>query len=402
MRVCFFKTLITSLFLYSFISIFDNPALAEEDYYDTLQMQLIMASPGDVIEIPKGEFVMKGQLSLTVPDVTIRGQGMGQSVLAFKEQASGAEGLLIASSGVTLENFTISDTVGDGVKLTNAENLIVRSVKVIWHDDLNRPSGAYGIYPVLTRNVLVEHCLVEGASDAGIYVGQSENAIIRYNIAQKNVAGIEVENSSKVDVYSNQSSHNTIGLIAFNLPNLSRIGSKVRLFDNVITNNNTPNFAHKGNYIQSAPSGTGIMITAIKEVELFNNLIANNSTANLLISSFLLTEDEPITDDRFDPFPQMIHVHDNKMFLAGYAPRGGVNPDTDIIIEVLKDAVGLPLPDLIFDGFKKASSQQDTKICIHDNNNLRFVDFGIWQKKLPNPNLEPFNCSLKPLGAVSF
>ena len=61
-------------------------------------------------------------------------------------------------------------------------------------------NGAYGLYPVQCENVLVEESIVRGASDAGIYVGQSQSVIVRNNVAAKNVAGIEVENSYDVDV----------------------------------------------------------------------------------------------------------------------------------------------------------------------------------------------------------
>ena len=50
---------------------------------------------------------------------------------------------------------------------------------------------------------MIEHCIAIGASDAGIYVGQSNNIIVRNCEAFQNVAGIEIENSIKADVHSN-------------------------------------------------------------------------------------------------------------------------------------------------------------------------------------------------------
>ena len=43
----------------------------------------------------------------------------------------------------------------------------------------------------------IEHCIAIGASDAGIYVGQSNNIIVRNCEVFQNVAGIEIENSIK-------------------------------------------------------------------------------------------------------------------------------------------------------------------------------------------------------------
>ncbi|WP_337219612.1 hypothetical protein, partial [Vibrio parahaemolyticus] len=55
-------------------------------------------------------------------------------------------------------------------------------------------SGRYGIYPVESRNILVEETESIGASDAGIYVGQTNIAKIRKSRAAFNVFGFEIEN----------------------------------------------------------------------------------------------------------------------------------------------------------------------------------------------------------------
>ena len=57
------------------------------------------------------------------------------------------------------------------------------------------------------QNVLIDGCVAIGASDAGIYVGQSQNIIVKNSIAQYNVAGIEIENSFYADVFDNLTSH---------------------------------------------------------------------------------------------------------------------------------------------------------------------------------------------------
>ncbi|MFZ4083138.1 MAG: right-handed parallel beta-helix repeat-containing protein [Pirellula sp.] len=46
-------------------------------------------------------------------------------------------------------------------------------------------------------NFLIEDCIAIGASDAGIYVGQSQDIVVRNCRAERNVAGIEIENSHR-------------------------------------------------------------------------------------------------------------------------------------------------------------------------------------------------------------
>ena len=84
-------------------------------YQDTLLTQLIDAKPGDVIEIPEGTYNFDRSLSLTVDGVIIRGAGMDKTVLSFKGQVSGAEGLLVTASNFTIEDIAIEDTVGDAI-----------------------------------------------------------------------------------------------------------------------------------------------------------------------------------------------------------------------------------------------------------------------------------------------
>src|SRR3546814_1516361 len=79
----------------------------------------------------------------------------------------------------------------------------MRRVRAEWTGGPSTDNGAYGLYPVQVDNVLIEDSVVKGASDAGIYVGQSTNIIVRNNRAEGNVAGIEIENSTGADVYGN-------------------------------------------------------------------------------------------------------------------------------------------------------------------------------------------------------
>ena len=116
---------------------------------------------------------------------------------------------------------------------------------------------------------MIEHCIAIGASDAGIYVGQSNNIIVRNCEVFQNVAGIEIENSIKADVHSNNVHNNTGGILVFDLPDLiQKEGKQIRIYDNIVKENNLDNFAPKGNIVAKVPAGTGIMIMATEYVEL--------------------------------------------------------------------------------------------------------------------------------------
>ena len=107
--------------------------------------------------------------------------------------------ILINYAGIVLRK-SIEDASGDNIKSSNTEGIIFNNIKSGWTGRVNEENGAYAIYPVLSKNVIIEKCEAFGASDAGIYVGQSENVIIRDNKTYWNVAGIESENSSNVEI----------------------------------------------------------------------------------------------------------------------------------------------------------------------------------------------------------
>ncbi|GIS32108.1 MAG: hypothetical protein Ct9H90mP4_00220 [Gammaproteobacteria bacterium] len=63
------------------------------------------------------------------------------------------------------------------------------NLKTEWTGGPKPTNGAYGLYPVESKNVLIDGCVAIGASDAGIYVGQSQQIIVRNSSAHYNVAG---------------------------------------------------------------------------------------------------------------------------------------------------------------------------------------------------------------------
>lgn len=349
---------------------------ADRSYQNQLIERLIDARPGDVIEIPEGVFAFDRSLSLTVDGVTLRGQGPDRTILTFQDQVQGAEGLLVTASDFTIENLAIEDTVGDGLKINEGENIIIRGVRVEWTAGPRTENGAYGIYPVQTRNVLIEDSIAIGASDAGIYVGQSRNVVIRRNRAERNVAGIEVENTIGADVYDNVATENTGGILVFNMPNLPQPGSQTRVYNNHVFANNTGNFGHAGTPVASIPAGSGIVVNSNDLVEIFDNDISDNRTANIIISSLHSTgySSYSVQDD-FDPYPEGIYIHGNRF------TGGGDNPD-GLELQGLKLLVAGPLgrmPDVLWDGYRDDAKlvdgvmPDDLRICL-DNGESELVN----------------------------
>ncbi len=365
-------------------------------YQDILLAQLIDAQPGDIITIPEGKFSFDRSLSLTVDGVTIRGAGMDKSILSFKGQVSGAEGLLVTASDFTIEDLAFEDTVGDAVKVTDGDNIIFRNVRTEWTNGPSTKNGAYGLYPVQTTNVLIDGCVAIAAADAGIYVGQSKNVVIRNSRAEYNVAGIEIENTQNADVYNNIAAHNTGGILVFNMPNLTQYGSDVRVYNNEVYENNTKNFGHKGTPVASIPAGTGLMVNSHDRIEFFGNKVRDHKTANLIISSIFSADySKEGMEEGFDPYPQEIYVHDNEFSGGGDKPDGMDLKALKLMMFGLKGR----LPDVLWDGYVDGDIK-DAKICI-DQDGVEVLNADL-PNGVKNPRIEvaAFACTLEPLKPV--
>jgi parallel beta-helix repeat protein len=363
---------------------------AGPNFEKDLQTALIQAKSGAVIELPEGVFPMTGTLSLTVANVTIRGKGIGKTVLSYKNQSSGAAGIQATGDHFTLEGLTIQDTKGDGVKINDVDGVTIRNVRAEWTGGPNEKNGSYGIYPVKCKNVLIEDSASSGAADAGIYVGQSKNIVVRRSRAEFNVAGIEIENSEGADVYDNVATNNAGGLLVFSLPDLPVKGSRqTRVFNNQVYANNTPNFAPKGNIVAKVPTGTGIIVMATHQAEVFANDIHDNDTVNVSIISYLSTGN-PMNDATYDPFVSEISVHDNKIGAGGTKPAG-------VVAELIAPKYGKALPGIMWDGIAKG----DPQICIHGNGDAGLLNYDAGGEfKKMSTDLKSHACSLPALAAI--
>jgi parallel beta-helix repeat protein len=200
-------------------------------------------------------------------------------------------------------------------------------------------------------------------------VGQSKNIIVRNGRAERNVAGIEIENSIDADVYNNVATGNAGGLLVFDLPGLQvKNGRRVRVFKNEVFANNHANFAPKGNMVAEVAPGTGMMVMATDQVEVFDNNVKDNQTYNLAIVSFFITG-KPIEDkDKdYDPIPEGIYIHDN-IFAGGGTKPGGQRG------QVLEMLLGKPVPDIIYDGITPTKGDGKPLIYLKNNGQATFAN----------------------------
>lgn len=314
------------------------------DDHGKVQGALIDAKEGDVICLKAGTFHFDNQLSLSANKVTLR--GTDGTVLDFSKQTAGANGIEVTGNGDTVESLKIVDTKGDGVRATEVDGVTFRKLHVEWSRGPDTQNGGYGIYPVSSTHVLVENCFTSGASDTGIYVGQSNTIIIRGNESTLNVAGIEIENSSEAEAYDNYCHDNTAGLLVFNLPGLRAQGGKhANVHDNRLEQNNHENFSAPGNILNDAPAGTGLFILAADENQIHKNHISGNQSSGISVLSWYVTQrdDEGKADPKYDFYPEGNYIYDNDL-----SNNGGDPVDRALLIATL--AGEKTIADIAWDG----------------------------------------------------
>jgi parallel beta-helix repeat protein len=377
-----------------------------------IQELLITIESGSTLAFPAGRFRVDGELSLDVDNVTIKGAGMNRSILSFAEQTTGAQGFLVTADAFTIHDIGLEDSPGDLLKIEGADGVTIRRVRAEWTRGPHAQNGAYGLYPVQCSNVLIEESVAIAASDAGIYVGQSDNIIVTGNTARHNVAGIEIENSTRADVFGNEAYENTGGVLVFNLPGLPvSNGHGTRVFDNVIRDNNTVNFAPAGNIVGKVPTGTGIALLAARDVEIFGNTIENHASINLGIVNYTIID--TFEDPNYDPWPYSIYIHDNVFRGESTSPTGEMGAMLILALLEVQDSVAVP--DITWDGQVSPDHQvQDDptrlepgfEICIKNNGDANFGNLhwpnndGLEAEVVADITTTPHDCTRAPLPAV--
>lgn len=280
------------------------------------------------IHLKAGTYKFQNLSLAQLKHIQVRGDGPDKTILDFSEQTQGGEGIRVTDTRYfTIRDMTIRDAKGDLIKINKSEHVTINNLHAIWKTS-DSTSGGYAIYPVLCHNVLIDSCYAEGSSDAGIYVGQTDSAVIRNCKASRNVAGCEIENTSHAQVYDNEFYGNTAGFLVFDLPGLSRRGGFSKSYHNYIHDNNLKNFARAGSFgtywgVGNASPGSGVIVLAASNVEIYDNRIEDNNSTAIALASGLAVDDKALEkiNDNYFPISKNISIHDNTMTMGAAFPE---------------------------------------------------------------------------------
>ncbi len=369
----------------------------------SLAERLSKAQPDEVIEVAAGRHELDAGLSITAAGVTLRGAGIEDTVLSFNNQQQKDAGLTVKSSNVVIEDIALENSKAAAIKVVSGDNIVIRNVRTEWTGDPKSSNGAYGIQVSQAENVLIDNSVVIGAATAGIYVGDSNNIIVRNNRTEFNVAAIELSNSSNADLYKNTALKNSSGILIFNLPDNANTSKNIRIHNNKVYANNNANFGASDAESSAVAVGSGIVINAADRVEIFSNYIADNKTANIIIGSYFTASyfsSELAMVDGFDAYPEGILIYANKFSGGGEAPE---KLDWEALREANFGTNG-SLSDIVWDGYTNPAKDKlaaSDKICV-DNSQAKIVNIDAANNyKNVNKSMRPHHCLLRKLPAIT-
>ena len=331
-----------------------------------MQVAMVQLLPGDVIQFACGFYDLSSSLQVVnTEDVYIQGcdpTNRDKTVLSFKSSNT-PEGILAVNvHGFNVSDLTVLDTGGNGIELRGVDHGTLTNVRSIWSSGggresatpitasnylannarvLNVPctnpatqnpnnpentggdttspdytvspkSGRYGIYPVSSENILIDHAESIGASDAGIYVGQTNTAIIRNSRSAFNVFGFEIENVRSGEYDTNVAECNTGGFLIYDLDGLRQYGDRSVMKNNISRNNNTYNFT-AGGFVGNVPPGSGMITLSYDRIDIHDNEFSNNNTGGIIHASYELFPEgggRP-TEHRIDWYTEGLHIFRN-------------------------------------------------------------------------------------------
>jgi len=377
-----------------------------------LNTRLENANPGDIVCMAEGTYEMENTISISlVEGLTLKGIGSSpdDTLLNFGGPGTG-KGIFVQKDNVTIENLWVRNTGDNGIEQDGTSGSVFRKVHVSWTNADPTQNGPYGIYPTFCEDTLVEYSQATDASDAGIYIGKcgwgddsTDGGRARYNIAARNVAGLEVENCLDVVAHDNLVIDNTGGLLTFQQPGAAGGGStpsntNVLVENNRVWCNNRENFATTG-VVQIIPVGSGLLAISGNDGEIRNNDIQGNDTLGLAIVSNALTceaagEDCPPFDFAdYNPYAQDIYAHDN------YYLNNGTNADfaSDFgplfsLLEIGTSAN--PTPDVIWDGSIAPPGDEDPGICLGTDFTGTYIDLTNDQCQMSSDPIAYVGCIL--------
>lgn len=310
-------------------AVVSDPKTITVNLGEKIQAAIDAARPGDTVVVMPGTY--NEGVVVKRNNITLRGQMDGTTRPTLDGQKQIGNGVIACGDNFTVENLHVMNYEANGVLTNGADGAVMRNI-------FAENTGEYGLFPIHSKNVLLENNIVTGASDAALYVGQSEDVAMRNNEAYGNVTGLEIENTSKATAENNYLHDNASGLLVFVLPDLAlKETTNNTIRNNRIVANNRENFGKPGSIVSNVPPGVGIVMLGPDFTEVTGNEIRDNRSAGIALVSLHTYFGTRTTFD-VGTEPEGNRIYNNTLVNNAYDPH----PDAK--------KFGFPAVEIIWDG----------------------------------------------------
>lgn len=336
-----------------------------DDDHAAISAALAALSDGQTLCLTGGRFVLDAPLAIAGrSEITIAGAGFEEAegtVLDFAPQTSGDALTISEVSELTLRDLTVEAAAGRGVVLEDADGAILERLSVFWDPELRR--GGDGLAIVGSRGVRVSASSFLASRGAGVIVTRSEDCLLDENGAFDSLAGFVLDDSRRCELRLNSAEVNGVGVLVADSPSDPATSSENTLRENIVLENNAILERPAGSLLEHVPTGVGVVILAADDTEVVGNQIEGNAAAGVMVLAYTTLVElagAPAAGSGYDPYPSLVHLHDDVYVENGFDPSTGADP---LVTELLARVARTELADVVWDGALASGGEPGT-LCL--------------------------------------
>lgn len=320
---------------------------------ESIQAAVDAASPGDTIVVMPGDYVEthdgRAAVRITKPLKLIAESNPPDQRVRILPSGEQRHGILVEPEnpgdpdvdGVEIKGFTVEGFSNNGIWLRYVQNFTIEG-----NESINNLEN--GIWPTLSANGEVKKNVAYGSLDAALWVEAAENVRVIDNEVYNSPTGLEVTVSNDIHMEGNDIHDNVVGVGLYHpsgagLPPQDWPPSPFRnwtLVNNRVYNNNFPNPV-TGGLVGELPSGGGVLVLGVDDVDVQDNVIENNNFFGIAMIDYCIAVDGTANScENNPPFYSDTSPDDNR-FIDNQVTGNGADPPPGPLEALAGDLLGL-------------------------------------------------------------